>query len=82
MSKSSRISVYVNFYGHDVDVDPEEIASNLDLDSDEDSIRSAIMDDIHQSMVDEFPSYRADVEDVIEAVRAELERLKAEADAE
>lgn len=76
---SKGMNVNINFYGHSVTINPEDIADGLDLNATEDEIREALNEDIENALrEDDFPSYTHDGEDVVEAVKAELARRRDE----
>lgn len=73
------MDVNINFYGHSVDVNEDDIAEGLDDDATDDDIKEAVAQAVDEALTErEFPSYTQDGDDVVEAVREILNARKTE----
>lgn len=77
------MNVNINFYGHSIELDPQEVidAEGLDATSTKGEIRRAVLSQIEEALHnDEFPEYDSDGEDVEEEIRSILQGLDNEDD--
>ncbi len=65
----SEMDVNINFYGHSVTVDPDDIADSLDKTASKAEISKAVSEAISAALEHEpYPDYRADKSGVVDKV--------------
>ena len=63
------MDVSINFYGHSVTVDPDDIADNLDKNASKADVAKAVSEAISAALEHEpYPNYRADKSDMVDKV--------------
>ena len=75
------MNVNINFLGHSVEIDPQDIIDNAGLtaESSKREIRAAIVEAIETTLSEEpFPEYDADSEDVFDEIKTLLEASEDE----
>lgn len=61
------MNININFYGYSVDIDPQDILDRLDDKPTKKQIKEKLDEMIQEAIMEDFPGYQDDGEDVVEA---------------